>query len=246
VDFTLVNPQPKYQPVKLIEPPPLGYIHLAAAVASPAGRIPRPGSSPRKTVLLTRLKDLTRQLANLPEVIRATVYRAILIPPPGGYAEQATHPARYDVAVLVETTTPEVIGEVQTSEPYKLLLEAVQDAATDLHIMAARCIKRVGDVDKTRQGLFLFNYFVAEDPKVALRLWEHLAGWYAVETGMDNSTLLAPIGDADYVFVNHLRWDYGLPRLMVRQFAKPSFYRYVLANLRANRTGSMPLLYRLA
>jgi hypothetical protein len=246
VDFTLVNPQPKYQPVKLIEPPPLGYIHLAAVVAPPAGRIPRPGSSPRKTMLLTRLKDLTRQLANLPEVIRATVYRAILIPPPGGYAEQATHRARYDVAVLVETTTPEVIGEVQTSEPYKLLLEAVQGAATDLHIMTARCIRRVGDVDKTRQGLFLFNYFVAEDPKVALRLWEHLAGWYAVETGMDNSTLLAPIGDADYVFVNHLRWNYSLPRLMVRQFAKPSFYRYVLANLRANRTGSMPLLYRLA
>jgi hypothetical protein len=148
--------------------------------------------------------------------------------------------------VLVETTAPEVIGEVQTSEPSELLLEAVQEAATDLHIMAARCIKRVGDVDKTRQGLFLFNYFVAEDAQVALRLWDHLAGWYAVETGMDNSTLLAPIGDADYVFVNHLRWDYGLPRLMVRQFAKPSFRSYVLANLGANRTGSMPLLYRLA
>jgi hypothetical protein len=246
VDFILVNPQPKYQPVKLIEPPPLGYIHVSAAVEPPAGRIPWPGSSPDKKALLARLKDLRHQLLTLPEVVRATVYRGILIPPPGGYAKQATHPARYDVAVLVETTAPEVIGEVQTSEPYKLLLEAVQDAATDLHIMAARCIKRVGDVDKTRQGLFLFNYFVAEDAQVALRLWDHLAGWYAVETGMDNSTLLAPIGDADYVFVNHLRWDYGLPRLMVRQFAKPSFRSYVLANLRANRTGSMPLLYRLA
>jgi hypothetical protein len=31
VDFTLVNPQPKYQPVKLIELPPLGYIHVGAA-----------------------------------------------------------------------------------------------------------------------------------------------------------------------------------------------------------------------
>jgi hypothetical protein len=246
MDFKLVNPQPKYQPVKLIEPPPFGYLHVAAVVEPPAGRLPRPGSSPDKTALLARLKALAGQLENLPEVVKATVYRAILIPPPSGYAKQAAHPARYDVVVLVETTTPEVIGEVQTSEPYKLLLEAVQGAAKDLHIMPARCVKCVGDVDKTRQGLFLFNYFVAEDPKVALQLWDHLAGWYAVETGMDNSTLLAPIGDADYVFVNHLRWDYSLPRLMVRQFAKPSFRSYVLANLLANRTGSMPLLYRLA
>jgi hypothetical protein len=246
VDFTLVNPQPKYQPVKLIEPPPLGYVHVAAAVEPPAGRIPRPGSSPGKKALLARLKDLARQLESLPEVVGATVYRGILIAPPAGYARQATHPARYDVAVLVETTTPAVIGEVQASEPYKLLLEAVHGAAKDLHVMAAHCIRRVGDVDKARQGLFLFNYFVAEDRQVALQVWDHLAGWYAVETGMDNSTLLAPIGDADYVFVNHLRWDYSLPQLLLRQFAKPSFRSYVLANLRANRTGSMPLLYRLA
>jgi hypothetical protein len=29
VDFTLINPQPKYQPVKLIEPSPPGYIYVA-------------------------------------------------------------------------------------------------------------------------------------------------------------------------------------------------------------------------
>jgi hypothetical protein len=58
VDFTLVNPQPKYQPVKLIEPPPLGYIHVGAAVAPPVRRIPRPGSSPNKKALLARLKNL--------------------------------------------------------------------------------------------------------------------------------------------------------------------------------------------
>ena len=53
-------------------------------------------------------------------------------------------------------------------------------------------------------------------------------------------------GDADYVFVNHARWDDSLPRFMVRQMAKPSFFTYMLANLRANRTGAMPVLYRLA
>lgn len=95
-------------------------------------------------------------------------------------------------------------------------------------------------------GLFLFNFFAAEDPRVALDLWEHLAAWYAVETGMDNSTLLGPVGPGDYVFVNHARWDMSLPRFAARQFGKRTFYSYVLANLHANGTASMPILYRLA
>jgi hypothetical protein len=236
----------KYPRVKLIEPAPFGYVHVAAAVDPPRGRAPLPGRSERKAALLRNLKTLARQLESLPQVVKATVYRAILIPPPSGYARQATHPARYDVVVLIETTSPRVIPEVQATEAYKLLLEAVTGAADDLHVMTARNVKRVGDVDKTRQGLFLFNYFVAEDPAVALELWDDLAGWYAAETGMDNSTLLEPIGDADYVFVNHVRWDDGLPLFMARQFGKPSFYSHVLGKLRASHTGSMPLLYRLA
>ena len=72
------------------------------------------------------------------------------------------------------------------------------------------------------------------------------AGWYPAETGLDNSTLLEPIGDADYVFVNHARWDVGLVRFALHQFTKPSFRSCVLANLLVNRTGSMPVLYHRA
>jgi hypothetical protein len=218
MDLEIVNPQPKYGKVTLIEPPPLGYLHVAAAVDPPRGRTPFPGNSPQKAALLTRLRSLARQLGRLGTVQKATVYRAILVAPPTGYAkQQATHVARYDVVVLLETTSPEVLGEVQATQPCKLLVEAVTEAATDVHVMTARCPKRVGDVDKTRQGLFLFNYFVADDAGVALQLWDYLAGWYAVETGLGNSTLLETLGDADYVFVNHARWDHSLPRFMVRQ-----------------------------
>jgi hypothetical protein len=220
----IVNPQPNYPPVKLIEPTPLGYLHVAGVVDPPRGRIPFPGNSPQKAALLTRLTSLARQLERLSTVEKATVYRAILIAPPSGYAkQQPTQLARSDVVVLIETTSPEVTGEVQTVEPYKLLVAAVQDAARDVHMMAARCVKRVADVDKTRQGLFLFNYFVADDAAVALQLWDYLAGWYAVETGLRNSTVLEPLGDADYVFVNHARWDHSVPRFMLRQLTKPSF-----------------------
>jgi hypothetical protein len=246
MDLTILNDQPKYRPPRLLDPAQLGYLHLGAAVEPPAGRAPRPGSSHRKAALLSRLSSLARQLEALDTVVKATVYRAVVVPPPGGYARvKATRFARFDVVVLVETTSPEVIGEVEATEPCKLLLDALTGAATDLHVMRARNVKRIGDVDKTRDGLFLFNYFVADDAEVALRLWDHLSGWYVVETGLDNSTLLEPLGDADYVFVNHARWDYGVPRFVLHQ-AKPSFLTYVISNMLVNRTGAMPVLYRLA
>ena len=76
---------------------------------------------------------------------------------------------------------------------YTALVDALRSKANDLHIVVARNVKRVGDVEKSRKGVFLFNYFVGEDPQVTLALWDYLAGWYAVETGMDNSTLLLPL-----------------------------------------------------
>jgi hypothetical protein len=246
MDLKLVNPQAKYPKATLLRPSPLGYIHLAATVGPPPGRTPFPGRSPKKAGLLTQLGFLAREVERLAMVERATVYRAILFAPPAGTAGQAPRLARHDVVVLIETTSPEVLGEVQGTQPYNALAAAVTQAATDVHVMTAHCRKRVGEVDRTRQGLFLFNYFVADDAAVALQLWEHLAGWYAVETGLDNSTLLEPLGPADYVFVNHARWDDSLPRLLLRQLTKPSFRTYVLANLQANRTRAMPILYRLA
>lgn len=148
--------------------------------------------------------------------------------------------------MLIETTTPGSISDVEADSRYQQLSGSITSAAREHHLMRARCLRRAGDVDKTRQGLFLFNYFTARDPGVALDLWDHLAGWYAAETGLDNSTLLGPLGTADYVFINHARWDLPLPTFAARTFGKRSFYRYVLANLSANNTAAMPVLYRLA
>jgi hypothetical protein len=247
MELTIVNPHPKYPRVGLIDPPPTGYLLLAAVVEPTAGRTPLPRRGSRKATLLAELKTLAASLERLGAVTKATVYRAALIPPPGSDARRmAARPARYDVVTLIETTTVEAASDVAASPEYRKLHDAVTAAAREEYLITARCLRRVGDVDKTRPGLFLFNFFVAEDPGVALDLWDHLAAWYAVETGLDNSTLLGPVGPADYVFVNHARWDMSLPRFAVTQFGKRTFYSYVLANLHANGTASMPILYRLA
>ena len=193
------------------------------------------------------MKALAASLEQLDTVSKATVYRAALIPPPNRDAlRMGSGPARYDVVALIETSTVAAVDDVAAGPEFGKLAETVTAAAREVYLMRARCLRRVADVDKTRPGLFLFNFFVAEDPAVALDLWDRLAAWYAVETGLDNSTLLGPVDKSDYVFVNHARWDISLPRFAVRQFSKPSFYRYVLANLHANRTAAMPILYHLA
>jgi hypothetical protein len=247
MDATIVNPQPKYRRAPLLEPGPAGYLHVAALVAPPLGPTPLPRRSRRRAALLSGLKTMAAGLEQHPAVTRATVYRAALVPPTGADARRLTaRPARYDVAVLVQTASVGMAGEVEEDPRFGDLVAAVAAAASEHRLMRARCLRRIGDVDRTRPGLFLFNYFAAKDPGVALDLWDHLAGWYAAETGLDNSTLLGPVGPDDYVFVNHARWDLPLAALAARMFAKRSFYSYVLANLHANDTAAMPILYRLA
>jgi hypothetical protein len=241
----IINQRARHPRAHLVDPPPRGYLHLAAAVQPPVGP-PFPRTGTRKAALLDRLKALARQAEDESAVEKATVYRAVVMPPAGGYAKQnGIRQARYDVAVLVETSSPDTSDEVGKSDTYQAMREAITNAASDVYEMSARCVKSLGDVDKSRPGLFLFNYFAAEDPAVALELWDYLAGWYQAETGLDNSTVLQSDNPTDYAFVSHARWDYGVPRLLLLQLTKPSFRSYIQANLLVNRTASMPLLYHL-
>ncbi len=243
---TIVNAKPRYRPATLVEPPGFGYLLLSADVEPLTGRRPFPGTSARKTALLGRLTSAAADLAELDAVERATVYRTVLAPPPSGYARTAEHPARFDVHVLVETASPDQLTALEASEPYAQLRKELDTEASRVDTMQARCVKCVADVDKTRPGLFLFNYFVAEDADMALNLWDHLTGWFMTETGIDNSTVLQPTERSQYAFVNHARWDHGVPRLWLRMFTKPSFWSFVQKNMNENRTGSMPTLCRLA
>jgi len=252
--LTIVNPDPRYAPVTLIAPATQGYIHLAAEVRPrrlpflqplPAGRA--------KGALIGRLTALARQLEQLDTVEHVTIFDALVIAPAtiGAYLKErgdAIHVPRFDLVVLIETRSVADARAVQSTQPYEALFAVLQSQAKRLHVMAARNAKRVGDVDTTRDGLFLFNYFVADDADVMLQVWDYLAGWYAVETGLDNSTLLVPLDGAhsDYLAINHARWEESLPRFMWQQFSKTSFRTYMLANLEANRGGAMPALYRLA
>ncbi|RBI60437.1 hypothetical protein DMJ13_19230 [halophilic archaeon] len=231
----------------------MGYIHIGAAVRPrrvPLTLLP-PGR--KKSQLLGRLKELTDQLEQLDDVETTTVFDAVAIPPferlPNVSDRRRSVPLpRFDVVVLVETSSPEVVTSVQESSVFGRLVELLERDSKYTYVTTARNEKRLGDVDKSRDGLFIFNYFLADDADRMLELFEYLAGWHVAETGLDNSTLLVPLdqGASDYVAINNARWDLRLPTFLWRQFSKRTFRTYVLANLRANRAVAMPVLYRLA
>jgi hypothetical protein len=224
--MTSAKPGPEYPKAAFAEPLPYGYLYAGLEI-DPPGRSPFVRRSARREEALRECKAVAGRLEALGEVVRATVYRAVLIPPVGGAP-------RFDVVVLVETTSPETVAGVRSSEAFGRL-------GADF-VVAARNARRIGDTQKSLSGTFLFNHFAAEDPEGAVGAWENLTGWYTAKTGVDNSTLLRPVGEAPYAFVNYVRLPHGPVRFMLDQLLRPSFHTFVRASLRANGMVAMPLL----
>jgi hypothetical protein len=193
------------------------------------------------------LKELAARLAALDTVERTTVFKAAMFMPYTNYVNE--HPelrrASFDVVVLIEPKSPELIAEVQSTPEYQELITELEGNAKSFHVMTAHNVKRVGEVDKTHQGLFAFNYFVADDPATMVDLWDYFAGWYQVKAGLTSSTLLVPLdgSQSDFCAVNNARWKYTMPP---RMMSKRSFWTYVRPNLDKNNVGLMPVAYRLA
>jgi hypothetical protein len=58
------------------------------------------------------------------------------------------HSSSFDIAVLIETSSPAAVPDVQDTAAYQTLVETIQSEAVQMHVMAARNEKRIGDVAK--------------------------------------------------------------------------------------------------
>jgi hypothetical protein len=237
----LVDPDPRYARPQLVEPSAAGFLHLAVESHRRSRPGPLFGRDERRDRVLAQVTAYARAVAQLDDVQEATAFKAVLIPP---VPEKLVQP---DVALLVRTAAPHDAVALRETPELRELLGGLAAAGARTHVLAARNARRIGDVDHARPDLFLFNHFLADDRELAIELWERLAAWYGVETGLDNSVLLAPVeGErSDFAIVNHARFADSLLRLALQQFAKRSFYTYVRANMRANRVTAVPVLYRL-
>lgn len=246
--LTIVNNDARFPRVKLVEPASSGYLHLAAEVDRRPPFLP---NSRKKRELIAKCTRSCRQLEADPSVVSAVLFDALVIPPgKGEFIEKRpgeAHIARFDLVVLIETTSPEAADALKASPVYAGMERAIREVATFTHVIAATNVKRIDPVDHSRQGVFLFNYFFADATAQNLAVWEYTAGWFGQETGLDNSTVLLPRNAerSNYNIINHCRWD-RLRDVMPSLIFKRSFRTYVLANFAANRVAAMPILYRVA
>ena len=212
-----------------------------------------PRQGPRLAVDQRRVLGLLRAAATAvrqdPGVERADVFRGLLRPPgsrslPG----QPAAPAAFDAVLLIQTCDPATATTLATAPAVTDLVSELEAAGSGTLLFTASNARRIGDVDHDRPGVFLFNYFTADDVDANLHAWNYTAGWFQDQTGLDNSTVLRPLGPASHAggfsLINHCRWDHlrdVVPALVLR----PSFRTFVLRTFAQHRTAPHPVLYRL-
>lgn len=244
-DITVVNAHLNFPKVNLVAPKTSGYIHIAAEIdpIRPFGLGP---ASQRKREARSLALAKAAQLEKEPGVVRATVFVARFLPP-GTHLPEGVHKPGFDLVVLIETTDLATAIALQATAPYTDLIAGLKAKSDYVHVVRARNGRRIGSVDFSRDGVFLFNYFHGEAPQKLIPIWEYTAGWFEDRTALDNSELLVPEPglDSEYGLINHCRWDHWhdiLPDLALR----PTFKSYVLDNFAANGVSPMPILYGLA
>lgn len=247
-NIKIVNQHLKFSRVGLTEPLSSGFILISAEVDKKTSFW---GESKSKKKLLREIKVLSSELKKSEEVISVTLFKATLFPPGrnGGYLKKMGKIIhnRFDVVLLIEVCSIKEIKSLEKQPSYHSVLELFKNLASYHFIYRAENARRIDSVDHQNNGVFLFNYFVAEQKAQNLNIWEYTAGWFQDETNLDNSTLFSSIEDesSDFSVINHCRWD-GFMNILPSLIFKKTFQTYVLENFEANNVAANPILYKIA
>lgn len=223
----------------LLTPSPHGFVQLASNIALPRlpflSKLLGAGNSP-----LTEIKALAQGLQGQNGVEKVTVYRKAFSPAGG---------APFNVAVLLETDTVDSANRLMGNQGFQPLANALTYNGQKPQVFVASNARRMGNVDRDRPGLFIFNYFTSEKPKEkVIRVWEKEAKAYQDDAGLNNSLLLAPEAGTSsrFALMNHARWNAGgLPHMIWVHLTKRRLQQ-VKNDEAINGVTSQPTVYRLA
>jgi hypothetical protein len=206
---------------RLLPPTSHGFVQLAANTSSP--------------IVSTQLKQFASQLEQQPGIEKATVYKSIFPNAP------------FNLVVLIETNTVNDAKNLEEYAVYNQLKQTLAQNSSRFHSLTASNVRRLGDVDRNSQGLFIFNFFQSSQAKPSkaeiekdTAVWDKEAVFFQ-QAGLNNSLLLAPVEgtSSDYTVVNHARWNQGgLMNLLWTVMTNP--------NLRDKAPNSMPMMYHMA
>lgn len=249
-NLKIVNQHIKYKKVSLVEPSNSNYLLVAAEIDNS----PLPFfifTSAKKKLIIAQTKQWCRQLESEEGVVSAVVFKASVISPGKGKILKErpgkVQIATYDFVVLIEAVSADKIDSIRKSIAYQKILKFITNASRLTYTTVATNVKQIMPVNHQRSGVFLFNYFYADDLNQNLAVWEYSAGWFQEETGLDNSTVLLPLDrkDSKYTIINHCRWD-KMSDILPSLLFKKSFRLYVLDNFYINKVAAMPILYKMA
>ncbi len=244
------NEHLKFKKVSLVAPSKSFYRHIAAEI----DYSPFPfflTTSAKKKSIIWQSKEWCRQLETEEGVISAVVFKATLIPPgKGKFLKErldTVQLAKYDFAILIEVSSADKIIDIMNSNSYKQIEANIKKVAKLTHVITAINVKKIDTVNHKKQGVFLFNYFYADNLQQNIDVWEYTAGWFQQETGLNNSTVLLPQGNntSKYTIINHCRWG-KMSDILPSLLFKKSFHSYVLDNFYLNKVAAMPILYKIA
>ena len=243
----LIDRDPRFPPATLMEPTAAGFFLIAAEIDHRPPFLYRLRSR-AKIAALDAMRRAARALATREDVTSARLFRALLIPPGRG-ALLKRRPdvpvARFDVVLLVECAD---LGAAErlaaTPEMADLKSDLDRHARRTLSLTATNPA-RMGPVPERGDGVYLFNWFYADDGETNLAVWKETAGWFEAVTGLRNSVPMRPRPGSDgaYTLINHCRWD-SLRDILPHLALRPSFRRYVLGTFERNGVAAMPILYR--
>jgi hypothetical protein len=230
----------------LVEPNDAGYLLLAAQTGRWPVLVPR---SRARQALIRASRAAATTLRAAADVTDVAVFEAIFSPPGrGAFLERRPDEApsaRFDLVVLLKATSRQAADRLQATDAWQSLVHRAHATARHAIAIGATNVRRMGDVDHTRDGVFLFNFFFADDVDQNIAVWEHTAGWWQQETGLDNSEVLLPApGSSAHSIINHCRWD-SLAALVPHLAFNRGFRSHVLDTFDANDVAPIPILYRL-
>lgn len=245
----IVNKELQFKKVSLINPTPNFYLHIAAEIDHSIFPFFLYMSKKKKQII----HDAKKWCENLKEdndIVSAVVFKATIIPPGKGKLllerPNKVQIAKYDFAILIESTTHDKLENIKQSAEYVNIEQMIKKKSKFYHVTTATNVKQINSVDHKKHGVFLFNYFFADNLQQNLDIWEYTAGWFQQETGLDNSTVLLPTQpeSSKYTIINHCRWN-KMSDILPSLIFKNSFHSYVLENFYVNKVAAMPVLYKI-
>ena len=245
----VVSYENNFPKVKLVNPSNSGYLLIALEIDKrpPIGFFIE---SRKKKEAIKIAKVFSSKSLKHHFIKESNVFKALIIPPGrGNFLKQRPNAliAKFDLVLLIEFENYEKCKQFSSTLEWADFEKKILSFSKSSITLTGKNIRSIGNVDHTKNGVFLFNYFFADDLKQNLGIWEFTAGWFQYQTNLDNSNLILPDMSKSfpYKIINHCRWD-NLFKILPSLLFKKSFKNFVLKNFELNNVAAMPILYRLA